>query len=143
MKKIVVSTLSLASLIALGCSKPEPVDRNESGTLSASDPKVQQDQSPYDDYTFDADEGWLITGEMRSTVFDTYLWLIGPNGESIVQDDDGLNDGTNSRVTHTTTERGTYTMRANSYDRAGPWAQTPPTEGAYTLHIVAGPPAGN
>lgn len=135
MKKFVPTTLGLIALALAGCSHPEPVDQTHNGELTDSDPKVEQDNSPYDEYTFDADEGWTITAEMRSTAFDTYLWLIGPNGTSLVQDDDGLGDGTNSRITYTAPERGTYTLRANSYDGAG--------RGAYSVHVTARAGAAN
>lgn len=133
MKKIGMMTLSLSLAIAIAaCSDPEPVDQTQTGELTDSDPRVQDDDSPYDEYTFEAGEGWTITGEMQSTAFDSYLWLIAPDGASLVQDDDG-GDGTNSRFSYTTTVSGTYTIRANAYDGAG--------RGAYTVHYTAN--AGN
>ncbi len=131
MKKLMLTTVSLVALALAGCSDPEPYDQTHNGTLEDSDPRVEQDNSPYDEYTFDAGEGWTITAEMRSDAFDTYLWLIGPGGNSLMQDDDGLGEGTNSRITYTAPERGTYTVRCNSYDGQG--------RGAYTVHITARP----
>lgn len=131
MKKLGLTTLSLAVALAFaGCSEPEPIDQTVNGELTDSDPRVDQDDSPYDEYTFEAGEGWTITGDLQSQAFDTYVWLIGPEGNSLVQDDDG-GEGTNSRFSHTTTAAGTYTIRANSYDGAG--------RGAYTLHYTANP----
>lgn len=123
------ATLSIA--LGLGaCSSPEPVDETVQGTLTDDDPKVEQDNSPYDEYRFDAGEGWTITAEMTSSDFDAYLWLIGPDGTSLLQnDDDG--EGTNARIQYTTTASGTYTIRANSFDGSG--------RGAYTLHYTARP----
>jgi len=133
MKKLGMITLSLALAIGIGaCSEAEPVDQTETGELTDSDPRVPDDDSPYDEYSFDAEEGWTITGDMQSETFDTYLWLVGPDGSALVQDDDG-GEGTNSRFSYTTTASGTYTVRANSYDGAG--------RGAYTLHYTAN--AGN
>ena len=131
MRKLVLTTLSLVALALAGCSEPEPYDQTHNGNLEDSDPRVEQDNSPYDEYTFEAGEGWNITAEMRSDAFDTYLWLIGPSGNSLMQDDDGLGEGTNSRITYTAPERGTYTVRCNSYDGQG--------RGAYTVHVTARP----
>lgn len=131
MRKLVLTTLALVALALAGCSDPEPYDQTHNGNLEDSDPRVEQDNSPYDEYTFDAAEGWTITAEMRSDNFDTYLWLIGPSGNSLMQDDDGLGEGTNSRITYTAPEKGTYTVRCNSYDGQG--------RGTYTVHITARP----
>lgn len=120
----------LLSLALVGCGDPQPSERTLEGELSDSDPRIGQDDSPYDEYTVEAAEGWTVTVEMQSTNFDTYLWLRRPNGESIQNDDiDGSNR--NSRIEHFTTERGTYTVLANSYDGSG--------RGRYTLRIVAQP----
>lgn len=123
--------LGLATLAGLyGCSDPDPVDRTESGTLEEGDDRVRDDNSPYDSYEFRAAEGWRIVLDMESSAFDTYLWLLGPSGESLEQDDDA-GEGTNSHIERVAPTGGTYTVRANSYDETG--------RGAYTLHIVAGP----
>ncbi len=129
MKKLGMFIIGTAlALCFAGCSDPEPVDETVNGELTDDDPRVPDDDSPYDEFSFEAGEGWTITGDLQSTAFDTYLWLVGPDGASIVQDDDG-GDGTNSRFSYTTTASGTYTIRANSYDGAG--------RGAYTLHYTA------
>ncbi|HBQ10468.1 MAG TPA: hypothetical protein DEF51_04510 [Myxococcales bacterium] len=131
MKKLVpILFVSAFALALAGCSEPEPVDETVTGELTDSDPRVEQDDSPYDEYRFDVAEGWTITGDMQSANFDTYLWLIDPEGESLVQDDDG-GEGTNSRVTYTAAQSGTYTFRANSYNGEG--------RGQYTLHFTANP----
>jgi hypothetical protein len=131
MKKLgmIIIATTLAFCFA-GCSDAEPVDETVTGELTDSDPRVPDDDSPYDEYTFEAGEGWTITGDLQSTSFDAYLWLIGPDTSSLVQDDDG-GDNTNSRFSYTTTAAGTYTIRANSYDGAG--------RGEYTLHYTANP----
>ncbi|HHH30886.1 MAG TPA: hypothetical protein ENK57_21430, partial [Polyangiaceae bacterium] len=125
MKKLLTIALALALSVAFGaCSDPEPVDQTENGELTDSDPRVPDDDSPYDEYSFDVASGWTIEADLTSTDFDTFLWLIGPDGTAIIQDDDG-GEGTNSHVSHTTTSGGTYVLRANSYDGSG--------RGAYSL----------
>lgn len=133
MKKFGLVALAFALCAPLAaCSDPEPVDATHQGELTDSDPRVEQDDSPYDEYTFDAMEGWNITATMESENFDTFLWLIGPSSTSLQQNDDA-NPGTNtnSAINFTAPEGGTYTIRANSYDSSG--------RGSYNLHIVAGP----
>jgi hypothetical protein len=135
MNALQITTLALATGLLTACSAPPPYDQTHQGELSDSDPKVRQDNSPYDDYEVPVDEGWTITAEMRSDAFDSYLWLLGPDGTSRVQDDDGLGDGTqHSRITFTADTRGTYVVRANSYDGTG--------RGAYQLHVTARPASG-
>jgi hypothetical protein len=126
----------LAVLLLAACEGPAPYDETHEGTLTDDDTKVEDDQSPFDHYSFDADEGWVITAEMRSDAFDSYLWLISPSGSSLQQDDDGLGEGTlHSRITFTAPERGTYIVRANSRDATG--------RGPYTVHITARPRQGS
>lgn len=133
MKKLGITTLSLAVALAFaGCSDPEPVDQTVNGELTDDDSRVERDDSPYDEYTVEVGEGWTITAHMTSNAFDTYLWLIAPDrSRSILQIDDSEGEGTNSRFEHTTTESGTYIIRANSFDGSG--------RGAYTLHYTTRP----
>lgn len=72
----------------------------------------------YDGYTFQGVAGQRIRFEMRSDAFDTYLLLgqHGPDGlAAIGEDDDGLGEGTNSRLTFTLPENGLYEVWATSY----------------------------
>lgn len=66
--------------IACGCAPPElaPVDVEYRGELTDDDPRAPHDDSPYDEYRFEAEAGWFIVVEMRSEAFDTYLWLTDP-----------------------------------------------------------------
>lgn len=103
-------------------------DAHLTGALTDDDPRVEQDDSPYDEYLIEVRRGWTIEVDMRSSELDTYLWLIAPDGSSVVQDDDG-GEGTDSRYVHVARMPGTYTVRANSYDGRG----------RYTLHVRAHP----
>lgn len=117
----------------LGCSmfgSPEPVDETHQGTLTDSSERLPDDNSPFDSYEFEAGSGWTVTIDMMSTEFDTYLLLEGPGGVRVAQDDDG-GEGTNARISYTTTASGTHKVIANSYSDSG--------RGAYTLRIVANP----
>lgn len=132
MKKLALVSLAIVALSA--CSDPEPYDQTHNGVLEDGDPRVQDDNSPYDEYTVEAGEGWTLTAEMRSEAFDAYLWVIAPNGQN-QQNDDAEGLGRNARIVYTTPERGTYRVRANSFDDSG--------RGAYTLHITARPAGQN
>ncbi|MBL8216283.1 MAG: pre-peptidase C-terminal domain-containing protein [Bryobacterales bacterium] len=74
-------------------------------------------------YRFEGTAGQTITIDMTSGVFDTYLYLVGPNGAVVAEDDDGGTD-TNSRIPRDTgsfalTATGTYTIEATSFSRSG------------------------
>lgn len=131
-----ISVLAALSSIALaGCggagAEPTPYEDTLEGVLEDSDRRVPADDSPYDEYTFEAGAGWLIEAELKSTEFDSYLWLIGPGGQSLQQVDDTPRQGLDAHVRFTTELQGTYILRANSRDGTG--------RGAYTLHVRAAP----
>ena len=82
--------------------------------MSANSNVLESDNSFFDAYTFDAQQGQQISIDMVSQDLDAYLILLDPNGQDIAQDDDGGN-GTNARLVTTATSSGTYTVLANSY----------------------------
>lgn len=75
---------------------------------------------PYADrYQFYAVSGQQLAIDLSSTAFDTYLYLIGPNGAVITSDDDG-GGGSNSRIpagsgNYTIPSSGYYTIEVTSY----------------------------
>lgn len=85
-----------------------------SGVLSDNSNVLESDNSFFDAYTFDAQQGQQISIDMVSQDLDAYLILLDPNGRDIAQDDDGGN-GTNARLVTTAASSGTYTILANSY----------------------------
>ncbi|MEP7338993.1 MAG: BACON domain-containing carbohydrate-binding protein [Acidobacteriota bacterium] len=114
---------------------PITAGRIVSGTLSATDcPSLSRGASNYADrYSFTATAGQAVAIELGSGVFDTYLALIGPNGNILAQDDDS-GVGTNSRIPATgffqITESGIYTIEATSLNGR--------TTGDYTLLLLLG-----
>ncbi len=69
-------------------------------------------------YTFSAAAGTTVSLELNAS-FDTYMYLIGPGGNVVTQDDDG-GGGLNSRIPATSGEfmlptTGTYTVEITSY----------------------------
>ncbi|KQS54303.1 peptidase [Brevundimonas sp. Leaf363] len=92
------------------------------GQLSANDPMVEGDADGagayrYEDYSVRLRAGQRFEAVMRSEAFDTYLELFvaGDTTESLASDDDGLGEGTNSRLRFTPTAAGDYTLRARTF----------------------------
>ena len=79
-------------------------------------------------HTFEALEGEEVVVEVRSAEFDTLLTVRAPTGEEFENDDF---DDTNSQVTFTAGETGTYEVIVESYSRGG---------GAYTVSIETSRP---
>lgn len=85
----------------------------------------------YDGFTFQGYAGQRVRLEMRSGDFDTYLLLgqHGPDGLSaIAEDDDGMGEGTDSRLTFTLPAEGLYEFWATSYG--------PGETGAYSVSLT-------
>lgn len=78
-------------------------------------------QKRYDAYRIQLAEDQRIQVTLRSGDFDTVV-QIGRDGESfeeLASDDDGLGQGTDSRLLYTAPEGGSYIIRATSYDADG------------------------
>lgn len=127
----IFAAVALCVAALVGCSKPEPVNQSHEGRLEEGDSVLEQDNSLYDEYTFRADEGWNINVAMNSGEFDTYLHLLDPDGNTIMQNDDTAAGNTNSSISTTAPKAGEYTVLANSLDSS--------QNGAYTLTINAQP----
>lgn len=87
------------------------------GQLDASDGMTTEGPN-YDAYAFTGTAGQRVRVEMRSGDFDAFLLLgmYGPDGLSAVaEDDDGLGEGTDSRLTYTLPQTGEYEFWATSY----------------------------
>ncbi|HLL75181.1 MAG TPA: NF038122 family metalloprotease, partial [Pyrinomonadaceae bacterium] len=102
------------------------------GTLSSDDCRSPVDNSFYDAYTFTGAAGQLVTIEMDSTAFDTYLYLLRPGETALsyrtIQNDD-TGTGLNSRIVAVLPGSGTYTILANSAFSGA--------TGAYTLRVTS------
>jgi len=131
-----IAAAATSALVLAGCGDPDPVNQTHNGELSEDDSKLPDDDSFYDEYTFEVAEGWPITINMNSDDFDTYLMLRGPENQDFGQHDDIVpGQNLNSQIQTTAPVEGTYTLIANS-------AMVGET-GAYTLTIQAGPGGGS
>jgi len=93
------------------------------------------DGSYFDPYSFNGLAGQQVSVLMTSGSFDTFLFLLHPDGSVLTVDDDG-GGGTNSRIPPgsgliTLPTTGTYVIRANSF--------SPGESGGFTL-TLDGPP---
>lgn len=116
-------TLSLST----GTAQPPP---QGSGTIAIGQTVTGSINESQQTWTFSGSAGDVISIEMNSTDFDTYLELNGPNGQQVTRDDDGgpgLNSFINGFALPTS---GTYTIIARSFANAG--------RGTYTLTLTAG-----
>lgn len=98
------------------------------GVLQNGDRVLSFDGSLYDEYEFQGQAGQVVNIEMNSLDFDTYLILIGPNGEWLAQNDDIHSQNLNSAIAIILPETGTYRIMANAYNARG--------RGNYTLSIA-------
>jgi|GEM_PF-2170604 len=83
-----------------------------------------------DAYTFQGSSGDTVTISMRSEPVDTYLFLEGPNGNLVAENDDG-GFGLNSQLRTTLPADGTYTIWASTFTMRE-WGEV---SGAYTLEL--------
>jgi hypothetical protein len=123
------------------CPPSSAISYNQTvgGTLATTD-CLLSGGNYYDGYTFSGSAGQQIAVSMSSSAFDTYLYLLGPSGNPVAEDDDG-GGGLNSRIPAgssflTLPSNGTYTIRASSF--------SPGSTGAYSLTLTLNtpPPSG-
>lgn len=110
---------------------PEPIvfGAGFEGEIGEGDPRDTDDRG-FDAFTFSGLEGQRVRAIMRSGDFDTYL-QIGKAGDEfspLASDDDGLMEGTDSRLDFTLPEDGDYVLRALPLGTEG--------EGLYSLELV-------
>jgi len=105
------------------------------GTIEDGDQTAPEDAWRYDDHAFSARAGQRLEAVLRSGEFDAYLELFAPGetGVALASDDDGLGEGTDSRLRFTASEAGTYVLRARPLSGLD--------GGAYTLSLTERPPA--
>jgi len=120
--------------VSAGCpTTPLAIPQTVNGTLSSSACYSIGRGSGYyaDRYAFSGSTGQQISITLDSSTYDTYLYLLGPNGAVVTSDDDG-GPGTNSRIPansgfYTLPSSGVYTIESTTY--------TSTRTGAYTLAI--------
>ena len=84
------------------------------GEITAEDPRDDENRG-FDAYTFAGTSGNRVQLIMRSGDFDTYLQVGNPEGDfyALASDDDGLGEGTDSRLNYILPNDGTFIVRAS------------------------------
>jgi hypothetical protein len=87
-----------------------------------------QDLSYIDFYFFSGTAGQTVTITMSSATFDTYLFLLKPDGTTVADQDDDSGGGTNARIVFTLDVSGDWFIGANALE--------PSVTGSYTLVLT-------
>jgi len=126
-----VGRYSLSLLEAEPEKAPEalPFGAMVQGEISEADPTDSEDRG-FDVYAFSGSAGQRVQATMRSGDFDTLLQIGHAGGEfsALASDDDGLGEGTDSRLSFTLPADGDYVLRALPWVREG--------QGLYALELV-------
>jgi len=107
----------------------EGIFLSEEGELAEGDLVLPTDNSLYDQYTFEGQEGQSVTITLESDEFDSYVALIGPDWEVIGENDDVAPDVQTAQLEVTLPADGTYTVFANGFDSS--------SRGQYKLEVLA------
>jgi hypothetical protein len=135
--------LAAVSLLALSVATPVLAQQAETlapgrtveGQIADGDGTAADDAYRYDDYLIRARAGQRLEAVMRAEDFDAYLEVFHQgDAEAMASDDDGLGEGTHSRLRFTADRAGTYVLRARTLSGV--------EGGAYTLGLTQRPPAG-
>ncbi|MEM9769554.1 MAG: PPC domain-containing protein [Cyanobacteria bacterium P01_D01_bin.71] len=95
-----------------------PTSREVSDVLSESD--IPTGVGGYArDYTVLLEDGDQVAIDLISEEFDTLVTLLGPDGTTVGENDDGPDGTTNSLLFARITQTGTYTVRVRSYAGQG------------------------
>jgi hypothetical protein len=90
------------------------VGETRQGALDEGDPQARFMRGYFEPVTFAGQSGQSVTIDMTSNVGDTYLYLYGPSGNRLAENDDF--EGLNSRIQLRLPEDGEYTIIATSFD---------------------------
>lgn len=107
-------SLSISELEAERAAEPIVFGTSLEGEIAEADPRDNEDRG-FDAFTFTGREGQRVRALMRSGDFDTYLQIGEADGEfsALASDDDGLMEGTDSRLDFTLPADGDYVLRAS------------------------------
>lgn len=107
---------------------PIVIGQEIEGELTDDDARLKGNQR-FDGYSFTGVEGQRLQITLTSSEFDAVLEVgkAGGNFESMASDDDGMGQGTDSRLTFDVPEDGEYVVRAQSFDDG---------RGSYELRLI-------
>ncbi len=140
-RKTILAAVSLLALSvaapALAQSPPGILSPGQTlnGQLTPEDSTAADDAYRYHDFVFRARAGQRLEAVMRSSQFDAYLEVFHEGEDDpLASDDDGLGEGTDSRLRFTADRAGDYRLRARTLSGID--------GGAYTLALTQRPAAG-
>ena len=91
---------------------------SESGALTFQDDRLS-DNSLYDEYVFNGQQGQNVTITLDSQDFDAYLLLIDDQGNKIAENDDKAQNNSNAAIRIALPYTGQYRVIVNAYDQTG------------------------
>ncbi len=128
-------TLSVAAPALAQNAQTLSPGRTVEGQIADGDGTAADDAYRYDDYLVRAGAGQRLEAVMRAADFDAYLEVFRQGEDvALASDDDGLGEGTDSRLRFTTDRAGAYVLRARTLSGV--------EGGAYSLALAQRPPAG-
>jgi hypothetical protein len=134
--------LAAVSLMALSIAAPALAQRAEplspgarvEGQIADGDATAADDAYRYDDYLVRIRAGQRLEAVMRAEAFDAFLEVFRQGeSESLASDDDGLGEGTHSRLRFSADQSGVYVLRARTLSGV--------EGGAYSLALTERPAA--
>lgn len=118
--------LSLSDAAVVVVPTPEPSGDGQIALGETVEGELTRRQGTLE-YTFEGEAGQVISISQHSDDFDSFVRLLGPDGEELISDDDG-GDGFDSLISaYALPENGTYTISAESLGGGG--------SGSFTLTL--------
>ncbi|MEM1254436.1 MAG: trypsin-like peptidase domain-containing protein [Cyanobacteria bacterium P01_H01_bin.21] len=109
--------LSISSLNG-GSGRNSSYLLSENGSLTSQDNRLS-DNSLYDEYFFNGQQGQSITITLSSQDFDAYLLLIDDQGNKIAENDDLAQNDSDATIRIALPYTGQYRVIVNAYDQTG------------------------
>ncbi|MFG6104693.1 trypsin-like peptidase domain-containing protein [Leptothoe sp. EHU-05/26/07-4] len=110
--------LSISNLTNNGTSHSNTYLLSENGSLSTQDDRLT-DNSLYDEYYFNGQQGQDVTITLTSQDFDAYLLLIDEQGNKIAENDDTAQNNSDAAIQIKLPYTGEYRIIVNAYDQTG------------------------
>lgn len=110
--------LAIALFPQLTQAETSPIALPANGQVTAylSDQDIPSRQNSfYKDYVVQFNAGEQIAIDLTSDEFDTIVTLLGTNGNTIAENDDGSDGSTNSLLFTSITRSGEYTVRVRAF----------------------------
>lgn len=122
-------TLALSEAEPERAAEPLAFGARVEGVIDEADPTDDEGRG-YDSFVFSGVEGQRVQAILRSGDFDAFLRVGAAEGEfsDLASDDDGLGQGTDSRLNFTLPADGDYVLRVSPL--------APATDGLYALELI-------